>query len=84
MVHLSVSETRISFIHVISDCIFYRTFFVSSRQWFQRRGRVGLHRKRKKWQADAVEGVQLDSAKAPCLHHELLSSISKPELTFEM
>ena len=25
---------------------------------------------RKKWQADAVEGVQLDSAKAPCLHHE--------------
>lgn len=27
VVHLSISETRISFINVISDCIFYRTFF---------------------------------------------------------
>lgn len=84
MVHLSISETRTSFINVISDCIFYRTFFVSSKQWFQRRRQVGLHRKRKQWQADAVEGVRLDSAEAPCLHHELLSSISKPKLTLEM
>ena len=58
MVHLSVSETRISFIDIINGCIFYRTFFVSSRQWFQGRGWMGLHRKRKKWQVDALEGVQ--------------------------
>ena len=47
MVHLSISETRISFIHVISDWIFYRTLVMSSRKWFQRRGWVGLHRKKK-------------------------------------
>ena len=56
MVNHSTSESWIFFIEIISDYIFYRTFFMSSRQWLQRRGRVGLHRKRKKCQVDAVRG----------------------------